>query len=148
MLINSEQSIVCSARDSKVENNLSFFQDYHKSYMPLMYPLLFPHGTDGWSLETRTTRSPYKKATLAQYTRFRRMNLSTYSIVLHIANNLYQQYIVDVWGILENSRITWMQNNQRMIRADIYNRVTDAVRSGDAARSGATVLASSFTGGD
>jgi hypothetical protein len=58
--VNSERSIVCSARGSEGSNNLSFFPDYHRSYMPLMYPLLFPHGTDGWSLETKSSTPPKK----------------------------------------------------------------------------------------
>jgi len=91
--VNSEQSIVCSARGSEDSNNLRFFLDYHRSYMPLMY-LLFPHGTDGWSLETRSST----KATLAQYTKFHLLAWSTHTSVLHISNKLYQQYIVDCLG--------------------------------------------------
>ena len=47
---DSERTIVCKTIQSGPLNDkgdLQFFQDYHRSYPPLMYPILFPFGTDG-----------------------------------------------------------------------------------------------------
>jgi len=70
MSINSQWSIVCFERQSLSASNLCFFQDYHRYDMPLMHPLLFPHGTDGWALDARSITPPYNKVFLAPYFRF------------------------------------------------------------------------------
>ena len=49
----SHQSIKCNVRGVEREGHndtLTKICDYHRSYIPLLYVLLFPHGTDGWTL--------------------------------------------------------------------------------------------------
>ena len=41
-----------------------------------------------------------------------------------------------------------MKNHQKIIRADLYNRVEDDIHTGDVETSGASILAASFTGGN
>lgn len=49
--VGAHRTVVCSVRQGTATNrNLHFMQDYHRSYIPLLYVLLFPHGTDGWTL--------------------------------------------------------------------------------------------------
>jgi hypothetical protein len=47
------RSIICAVRQGN-ENLLQTFQDYHRSYDPLQYPLIFPYGTDGWTLNLKS----------------------------------------------------------------------------------------------
>ena len=45
---DSERQIVCKARATLLNGKpiCSFFNDTHQSYNPIMYPVLFPHGTN------------------------------------------------------------------------------------------------------
>ena len=36
-------------------NQLEFIPDYHRSYDPLQYPLIFPDGQDGWHCDLKHT---------------------------------------------------------------------------------------------
>ena len=114
-----------------------------------MYPILFPFGTDGWTLHIPSKNESHKKfITLAQWVRFylmARLNRVNY---LHHANKLYQQIIVNEWAKSEMQQMTWMKINQHSIRADLYKGVQDSLCAGDIANSGASILASSFTQGN
>ena len=59
--VGAHRLSVCTVRQRSLTNNdrdeLFFFRDYHRSYTPLTYPLLFPHGTDGWTLGIRSLSS-------------------------------------------------------------------------------------------
>ncbi|KAL7542017.1 hypothetical protein ACHAXR_012464, partial [Thalassiosira sp. AJA248-18] len=156
--MDAQRVVVCSARQTAasfqrfrnegINDDLEFFQDYHQSYMPLMYPLLFPHGTNGWTLGTKSVEHPFGEVQLAPYSRFYLMERGNHANIFHHANRLYQQLLVDLWGIIEGMRISWMKRNQRTIRADLYFGLRDSIRAGDVSNSGATILAASFTGGD
>ena len=41
---------------------------------------------------------------------------------------LFQQYLVDAWASIEASELYWVRNNQKTIRADLYNVLRDALR--------------------
>jgi hypothetical protein len=41
---------------------------------------------------------------------------------------LLQQYVVDAWASIEQSELHWVRNNQKTIRADLYDGVRDALR--------------------
>ena len=41
---------------------------------------------------------------------------------------LFQQYLVDTWASIESSKLYWICNNQKMIRAELYDRLRDALR--------------------
>ena len=65
--------MICSVRQSSNNTNsnqLVSILDYHKSYDPLAYPIFFPHGTDGWSLQTQSDNEPFEKVTLSKYLRY------------------------------------------------------------------------------
>ncbi|KAL7555308.1 hypothetical protein ACHAWF_019019, partial [Thalassiosira exigua] len=149
MPMNSQRTIVCNTVQSESGNDLVFFQDYHRSYSPLMYPVLLPFGTDGWTLGLRSRGTSQKHVTLPQYVRYHMMTRPMRINHMHLANKLYQQWIVDQWGIEENKRMEWFKHNQHTIRADLYRGVEDSLRSGEIENSGrSTILASSFTQGN
>ena len=41
---------------------------------------------------------------------------------------LFQQYLVDAWASIEASELYWVRNNQKTIRADLYDGLRDALR--------------------
>ena len=72
--------------------HLSFIPDYHRSYDPLQYPLIYPCGQDGWHFDC--------KHTCLQHTSFQLMerkdeegHLITNPILR--GKSLTQQYVVN-----------------------------------------------------
>ena len=114
------RTIVCAVRQPSNEtfNNLQSFQDYHRSYDPLAYPLFFPRGTDGWSLTTKSRNHPFSKVSISKYVRFHLMKRNNNSF-LHNGNRLFQKYITDKYDKSEFARIEYLQNNQTKLRADL-----------------------------
>ena len=41
---------------------------------------------------------------------------------------LFQQYLVDAWASIESSELYWICNNQKTIRAELYDGLRDALR--------------------
>ena len=123
--VGAHRSIVCSVRQRQLTNDdrkdLKRFQDYHRSYTPLTYPLLFPHGTDGWTLGIRSLSSTPqdKNVTIMSWLRFHMMARPTHFNFLHSARKLYQQYIVDEFERHHTSDMGWMVHNQKTLRADL-----------------------------
>ena len=67
---------------------------------------------------------------------------------------LLQQFIVDAYSSIEESRLLWLRNNQKKLRAEVYQGLADMVNASDGREQrnlGAIgrriVLPSSFTGG-
>ncbi|XP_076939461.1 uncharacterized protein LOC143608215 [Bidens hawaiensis] len=124
----------------------------HPLYMPLQYPLLFLYGEHGWSSDLYLRgdgNSRDKKLTMNMY----------YSYLLHDCYNLYtlllrggrllQQFIVDVYICIEESRLDYIRLNQNTFRADFLQGIKDAVQRGDTDGKDVgkrTVLPSSFVG--
>ena len=148
---NSTRTMVCSVRQSSHNPNneqLVSFPDYHKSYDPLAYPLFFPHGTDGWSPQTKSDKEPFRKVSLSKYLRYYLMKRSDNSF-LHKGNRLFQQFITDQYGKSELQRLRYIESNQKKLRADLYKGVEDSITNTSIEDSGRTViLPSTFTGSD
>ncbi|XP_042754069.1 uncharacterized protein LOC122195889 isoform X1 [Lactuca sativa] len=125
----------------------------HPFYMALQYPLLFIYGEAGWSSKL-TLRgddsSRHKKLTINMY----------YSYMLHDRYNLYtlllragrllQQYLVDAYVCIEESRLNYIRKNQNVFRTEFLQGVHDAVQRGDTEGRDIgkrIILASSFVGG-
>ena len=49
-----------------------------------------------------------------------------FPIVLH-GGRLIQQYIVEVWSIIEDAQLKWIRDNQKTLRRDVYLGVVDAL---------------------
>jgi Helitron helicase-like domain at N-terminus len=62
---------------------------------------------------------------------------------------LFQELVVHLWAAAENSRLKWMREHQKDLRADLYNGVVDALHEGiDMASVGKKIiLPASFTSG-
>jgi len=63
---------------------------------------------------------------------------------------LVQQYIVDAYAAIEQSRLNYLRRNQKKLRADLYQGLQDTLEAGDTDTTTLgtrIVLPSSFTGG-
>src|SRR6266487_3678885 len=63
--------------------------------------------------------------------------------------NVFQQWIVDMYTVMEQTRLNYLRFNQKQIRAELYNGLQDAMYSGDSTTNVGQriILPSSFTGG-
>ncbi|KAG2073113.1 hypothetical protein BDR04DRAFT_1011474, partial [Suillus decipiens] len=127
------------------------------AYACLHYVLLFPNGEDGWDLYIDMVipeggRARTKKVTQLLYYAFhlhpRPARIDHNNIFR--GGRLFQQYVVDAWASIEQSRLNWIRNNQKKLRADCYQGLTDNILSdgiGNLAETGrAIILPSSHSG--
>ncbi|KAF8692406.1 Helitron helicase-like domain at N-terminus, partial [Rhizoctonia solani] len=66
------------------------------------------------------------------------------------AGHLFQQYLVDVWAIADQSRLLWLHNNQSSLRVELYSGLCDALLSDNLTHGeqvGCYILPSSYYGG-
>ena len=72
------------------------------------------------------------------------------SLLFFLSKKLFQQYIVDAWAICDQNKFEWIRDNQKNLRANVYNGVKDALAldNRDLNMIGTKfVLPSSYTGG-
>jgi hypothetical protein len=107
-------------------------------YDALHYVLLFPRGEHGWHDElplhpgangqTRTKNGNISQTCYYAYRLHQRRNEP--STILQ-GGRLFQQWIVDGWASTEQSKLNWIRNNQKSLRADVYQGLRDAVANSD-----------------
>ena len=119
-------------------------------YIPMMYPLLFVHGEDGWfpnipmadnvarpnrrladadmddggnagGARVRVTRPAWHRFYLAD-------RPGRFNPILH-AGRLLHQFVVDAWASCEENMLSWCEYNQATLRADLYCGLADAIAS-------------------
>ncbi|XP_028777507.1 uncharacterized protein LOC114734111 [Neltuma alba] len=130
--------------------------ELHPSYLALQYPLLFPRGEDGYRdniehrEETLSKTKKKKMLSMREYFAYRLMfRENEISTLLH-AGNLFQQFIVDGYTMIESQRLLWVRTHQKELRAYLYQGLIDALLSGERNASSIgkrVILPSSFTGG-
>ncbi|GAU39760.1 hypothetical protein TSUD_220030 [Trifolium subterraneum] len=88
---------------------------------------------------------------LGEFIAFRLQERLVEDSVLFNSKRLFQQFVVDLYSMIESQRLSYIRNNQLNIRADFLACVEEAVTRGDvdyASSIGSrVVLPSSFTGG-
>ena len=105
---------------------------------------MFPDGEEGWSFELMESN----QMTPMEYYRYR-LQIRLTENKLHIMGRLFQQYIVDVWTIVEQTRLSYIRNRQHEFRTELYNGLMDALENNrDVSNIGRRIiLPSSFTNG-
>lgn len=135
---------------------LQRINELHPSYLPLQYPLLFPYGEDGYRDDIKhregNSQKPNtrKRVSIREYMCYRLMFRDN-ETALHLqASRLLQQFIVDVYTMMESQRLMWVRTHQKDLRADLYKGLSDAVLQGETQATSTgkrIVLPASFTGG-
>jgi hypothetical protein len=145
------------------EGGLQQISEIHRAYTPLHYVLMFPRGEDGWhpnipiyneeALEISDNDEANvsnKYVTAMNYFAYRlQVGRSNETTTLHYYGRLFQQWIVDMYTVVEQTRLNYLRFNQKQIRAELYNGLQDAMISGDSTTNigQRIILPSSFTGG-
>ena len=111
---------------------LRHISNLHPSYPSLHYVLFFPHGEEGWHLNTPLQdahRNPQRSKKVTQ--------LLWYAYRLHIrpsqtepqnifkGGRLFQLLVCDAWASIDQSNLTWAANNQTRLKADLYQGLRD-----------------------
>ncbi|WRX23972.1 Helitron helicase-like domain - like 1 [Theobroma cacao] len=121
----------------------------------MQYPLLFPYGEDGFTLDINYIDSPSRKkpkqkyVTMREYYAYIIQQRSTYKNTLLRGGRLLQQFIVDTYAIIEEEILLFIRNNQKQLRAELYKGLKYAFARGDNNANTVgkrIVLPSSFTG--
>ncbi|KAL3637375.1 hypothetical protein CASFOL_018543 [Castilleja foliolosa] len=125
----------------------------HPSYIPLQYPLLFPFAEPGWSPDMRLhsiSGARMRNLTVNMYYSFHIQDReNTYSLLLN-GGRLFQQYLVDAYTCIEQSRLDFVNANQNTFRSELVAGLYDALGRGDSNAHDIgkrVLLPSSFTGG-
>jgi hypothetical protein len=114
--------------------------EFHGSYDPLQYPVLFQLGKRGWDLGNDMPLNSFVK-----YLLFERDGVFSH---LHAADRLFQVFFVDQFAKIEQQRLRLIKDNQARLRQDTYQNFADAVaRQRSVASIGIrSILPSTFTG--
>ena len=90
---------------------------FNKIYDPLHYILMFPCGESGWTLNLKCGRTTNAKhITQTQFYVYRLFDRLEPNSGRHIPwmRRLFHQYIVDQYAKVEESRLNWIKNNQKL----------------------------------
>ncbi|XP_057250132.1 uncharacterized protein LOC104897172 [Beta vulgaris subsp. vulgaris] len=98
-------------------------------YDPLQYPLLFPYGSYGWDLNTRSLTG--KKITCREFYSYMFQMRECYDSIVLRAGRLTQQFAVDNCVKMQASNLRWVALNQDTIRADLYKGLEDSYNAGE-----------------
>jgi hypothetical protein len=165
--INEVAALIVGDFDSTVEGRdivvrergglLRRIHETHAKYIPLQYPLLFPRGEDQYdeqlkrnSLTSSGSKKKRVRVTLREFIAFRLQERLVEDSILFNSRRLFQQFVVDLYSMIESQRLSFIRTNQAKIRADFLNGVEEAVGRGDIDGSSVgsrVVIPSSFTGG-
>ena len=173
VIIPGQDDMVTDPRDIilyRKGGGLKHINEMSPMYQALHYVLLFPTGQLGWhpnielnlpdqAMEEPDNQGEGQDAPLGRKRKYI-SQIEYFAYRLHIRNNqsnhlfragrLFQEYVVDSWASAEQSRLRWLRDNQKTIRADVYRGLADAVAVNpdvDGQHLGQrTILPSSFTG--
>ena len=120
------------------EGPLRRISPVHRSYDPLHYVMLFPYGNDGFQLGLRKTNN--RTLTALDYYSYRLQSREGEWNTIMKSRRLMQQYAVDQFAKIEGSRLDWVRNNQRAIRAEKYSGLIDANGQNDLQNAGRRII--------
>lgn len=129
---------------------------FEPAYLPLQYTLLFPKGGDGYrrdipyNEDADATQLQRLHVTQKEWIAYKIMQRETDQSTILFARKLLQQFSVDSFSCLESSRLRWLIDHQKEVRAEMYKGITEAILRGDTDPSTTgkrIVLPSTFVGG-
>ncbi|KAK1357363.1 hypothetical protein POM88_050619 [Heracleum sosnowskyi] len=138
------------------QGGLEKITEIHPCFMSLQYPLLFPHGEDGYRLGIRhrgasnSSQNSGNTVSMREFQAFRLQFRASEGRTLLLGGRLFLQYVVDAWCCIERNRLKWVEKHQSIIRSDLYKNIVDSVNHGDTSAVDVgkrVVLSSSFTSG-
>ncbi|XP_043462427.1 uncharacterized protein LOC122498651, partial [Leptopilina heterotoma] len=116
---------------------------------PMIYPLMFPSGDSGWTVNIKQINS-FRNVTALQFCLYRLSYRGMFNPCTQ-TGKLSQQFIVDIWSKVVAGRISFIYKNQKQLRVEMYCGLMDYVHN-KANRENVKpgriiILPSTFTGG-
>ncbi|KAL8089780.1 hypothetical protein AgCh_039309 [Apium graveolens] len=128
----NKRDIVMEKSDKVLERIFSV----HPSLMALQYLLLFPLGEDGYHDEIpyidseNQNKKKRKRITMKEYYAYRFQVRRNEGLHVPLGGRLYQQYVVDAFSCVEQSRLWWLHSHQKTLRCDLYNSLAKKALNG------------------
>ena len=141
------RSIVLHARGN--DHQLSTIHETHAFYDALCYPILYPFGDAGWTLNI-----PHREASgnvsAREFYAYRLHSRGNDSDFIFLGGRLFQEYVTDMYAKVEHNNLRFISQNQNSLRAAVYQGAMDHLLNsdGDPTQVGKRiVLPATFTGG-
>ncbi|XP_071739529.1 uncharacterized protein [Rutidosis leptorrhynchoides] len=118
------------------EEGLKRISELHPQYLGLQYPLIFAYGEDGYRTDIfhrdvdGSTSRKKKRVTMREFFAYKIQERREPSL-LHNAKKLYQQFLVDAYTMVESERISYIRNNQHIMRCDSLSSLTNHANLGN-----------------
>ncbi|XP_024014486.1 uncharacterized protein LOC112088437 [Eutrema salsugineum] len=138
-----------------IEGKLRRISELYVGYLTLQYPLLFPYGEDGFQVGIEDgfddgKERKRKTISMREFYAFHIQDRLLESQAVIRSKRLYQQYLVDVYTMIEFIRLRYLRKNQKKLRSDKYVNLEKVANDGnsDLSNNGKRILIpASFTGG-
>ncbi|CAA7014411.1 unnamed protein product [Microthlaspi erraticum] len=133
MQMETNRDIILQERNS---GKLKRISEIHPSYIPMKYPIPFAHGEDGFRLGIKKADSEASKKTkkenisMRQFHAYRLMQRDNESNHLLHCRRLFQQYLVDIYTMIESNRLSYLKMNQTSLRSDSYDSIKQSEDKG------------------
>ncbi|XP_071738942.1 uncharacterized protein [Rutidosis leptorrhynchoides] len=147
-----KRDIIIETKSKRLER----ISELHPSYLALQYPLLFPYVEDGYRPDIYHKGVEIEDAvgharlTIREFFAYRLQFRDSETSLLLISRTLLQQFLVDAYTMVENTRLNYIRNNQKAFRCAQISTLYNAQESGnyDVSIMGTRItLPSSYTGG-
>ncbi|XP_074364745.1 uncharacterized protein LOC141705756 [Apium graveolens] len=107
----------CGERDIVVHDKIKGLvrvSYVHPKLMALQYPLLFSRGEDGLHPKIKFQKNDESKG-----------------LTPTLGGRLFQQYSVDAFSSIEQTRLWWFRTHQTTLRNELYSNICDSLSRGD-----------------
>nr|XP_043611794.1 uncharacterized protein LOC122583457 [Erigeron canadensis] len=140
----------------KHSGTLQRINELHPSYLALQYPLLFPYAEDRFRTDIlhrdiiEASTSKRNSLTMRQFSAYRIQQRTNEVSLLLMARRLFQQFLVDIYTMVESQRLNYFKFNQKVLRICPQNNLKTFHNQGntDGSKTGnRLVIPSSFTEG-
>jgi hypothetical protein len=119
--------IVLTKRDTKT---IQVVKNIDPAATPLLYPILFPDGTEGWKHTLKKADFRESRLTMREYVSNQLQFRSDDKFIpLHYAGQLTQQYVLDMWTRIEFERLEFLRKNQPTLKVAKYKTIMDHLRT-------------------
>nr|GEX81184.1 uncharacterized protein [Tanacetum cinerariifolium] len=145
-------------RDIIIETKLGNMQHInvlHPSFLSLQYPLLFPYGEDNYRTDILhrgvidLNTKKHVMLTMMEYMAYLIQERPNQFSLIHHARRLFQQFLVDIFTMIETERLYFHRNKQKVLRCESYQNLASHIDKGETDGSSTgrhiIVLSSSFT---
>nr|GEV90231.1 hypothetical protein [Tanacetum cinerariifolium] len=123
-------------RDIIIETKLGNMQRInvlHRSFLSLQYPLLFPYGEDNYRTDILhrdvidLNTKKHVRLTMMEYMAYLVQERPNQFSLIHHARRLFQQFLVDIFTMIETERLYFHRSKQKVLRCESYQNLASHI---------------------